>query len=167
MLFVTNHIAPAESIREQVVGNLYTNETYGFQMYKPPDWQVIGSVPSVLPGAISAMGTEDQTTYLLIGQEPAAKSARSAIDATGHRLADVMDNFRMLGERNLLVSGETATELRFRGGVDQHDWSGVAVFVVHGDRVFTIFGMTLADTDLVQIQENVVARVIASLRFTK
>ena len=34
----------------------------------------------------------------------------------------------------------------------------------HG--VYTIFGMTLADTDLVQIQENVISRAITSLQFT-
>jgi hypothetical protein len=46
-------------IREQVVDNTYTNQTYGFQMYKPPAWQVIAGVPSLLPGAIAAMGTND------------------------------------------------------------------------------------------------------------
>jgi len=34
-------------------------------------------------------------------------------------------------------------------------------------RLYTIFGMTVADTDLVQIQENVIARAISSLQFTK
>ncbi len=34
-----------EPIRETVVGNTYTNETYGFQMYKPPTWEVIAGVP--------------------------------------------------------------------------------------------------------------------------
>ena len=61
-------------IREQVIGNTYTNQTYGFQMYKPPAWEVIAGVPSLLPGAIAAMGTNDQTTYLLGGQELAASS---------------------------------------------------------------------------------------------
>src|ERR1700732_5005708 len=31
--------AAAEPVREQVSGNMYTNDTYGFRMYKPPDWQ--------------------------------------------------------------------------------------------------------------------------------
>jgi hypothetical protein len=41
------------------------------------------------------------------------------------------------------------------------------VLVPHGSQLFTIFGMTIADTDLVQIQENVIARAISSLQFTK
>jgi hypothetical protein len=153
-------------IREQVVGNTYTNQTYGFQMYKPPAWEVIAGVPSLLPGAIAAMGTNDQTTYLLVGQELAANSVESVRDATERRLRDIMDNFRPLGEMSLTVSGARAIQIHFRGGVDGHDWSGVAMFVPHGARLFTIFGMTLADSDLVQIQENVIARAISSLQFT-
>jgi hypothetical protein len=57
--------AAAEPIREEVSGNMYTNDTYGFRMYKPPDWQVIAGVRTVLPGSIAALGTNDQTTYLL------------------------------------------------------------------------------------------------------
>ena len=153
-------------IREQVIGNTYTNQTYGFQMYKPPAWEVIAGVPSLLPGAIAAMGTNDQTTYLLVGQELAANSVESVRDATERRLRDIMDNFRPLGETSLTVSGARAIQIHFRGGVDGHDWSGVAMFVPHGARLFTIFGMTLADSDLVQIQENVIARAISSLQFT-
>jgi hypothetical protein len=153
-------------IREQVIGNTYTNQTYGFQMYKPPAWEVIAGVPSLLPGAIAAMGTNDQTTYLLVGQELAASSIESVRDATERRLRDIMDNFRPLGETSLTVSGARAIQIHFRGGVDGHDWSGVAMFVPHGARLFTIFGMTLADSDLVQIQENVIARAVSSLQFT-
>jgi len=154
-----------EPIREQVSGNTYTNETYRFRMFKPPDWDVIASAPAVLPGAITAMGTPDDTTYLLIGQEPAGKSLAADMDATEHRLRGVMENFRALGEDHITVSGETAMEHRFRGSVDQHDWSGVVVLVARGPRLYTIFGMTRADNDLVQLQENVISRAIASLQF--
>lgn len=159
--------ASPEPIREQVVGNTYTNETYGFQMYKPPAWQVIAGVPSLLPGAVSAMGTNDQTTYLLVGQEVAGKSLESTRDATQRRLRNILENFRPVGESSMMISGAPAIEIRFRGSVEEHDWSGAAVFVAHGTRLFTIFGMTLADSDLVQIQENVIARAISSLQFTK
>ena len=155
-----------EPIRETVTGNTYTNETYRFRMYKPPGWQVIEGARGVLPGAIAAMGTSDETTYLLIGQETAGKSLAADIEAAERRLRDVMENFRPLGEQRVTVSGIPATERRFRGSVDQHDWSGVVAFVPHGNRLYTIFGMTRADNDLVQIQENVIARAISSLQFT-
>jgi hypothetical protein len=159
--------AAPEPIREEVTGNTYTNDTYGFHMYKPPDWQVIAGARAMLPGAITAMGTDDERTYLLIGQEPAGKSLATDIDAAQKRLRDIMDNFRPLGETHITVSGAPAVEDRFRGTVDQHDWSGVAVFVQHGAQLYTIFGMTLADNDLVQIQENVIRRAISSMQFTR
>jgi hypothetical protein len=154
-----------EPIREAVVGNLYTNETYGFQMYKPPAWELIAGARKVLPGAVTAMGTYDETTYLLIGQQLAGKSLATDMDAAERRLRDVMDNFRPLGEEHVTISGVAAVEDRFRGSVDQHDWSGIAVVIPHGSRLYTIFGMTRADDDLVQIQENVIARAISSLQF--
>jgi hypothetical protein len=159
--------AAPEPMREEVSGNTYTNDTYGFQMYKPPDWRVIDGARSLLPGAITAMGTGDQTTYLLIGQEPAGKSLATDMDATEKRLREIMDNFRPLGDKRISVSGSDGVERRFRGSVDQHDWSGIVAIVPHGTRVYTIFGMTYADTDLVQIQENVISRAISSLQFTK
>jgi len=159
--------AAPEPMREQVVGNTYTNETYGFQMYKPPAWKVIEGARTLLPGSITAMGTDDQTTYLLIGQEPAGKSLTSDIDATEHRLRDILENFRPLDEKKLTIAGVPAIERHFRGTVDQKDWSGVVVYLPRDSHMYTIFGMTLADTDLVQIQENVISRAISSLKFTK
>jgi hypothetical protein len=159
--------AAPEPMREEVSGNSYTNDTYGFRMYKPPDWHVIPGASKILPGAITAMGTDDQTTYLMIGQETGGKSLTSVIDAADKRLHDVMDNFRPLDEKRVTISGITAIERRFRGSVDEHDWSGVAVYIPRGTSVYTIFGMTLASTDLVQIQENVISRAITSMQFTK
>jgi hypothetical protein len=159
--------AQPESMRERVTGNLYANETYGFQMYKPPTWQLVEGARAVLPGAITALGTSDQTTYLLIGRQPIEKSFVSDIDATDRHLRSTLDNFRALGEKKILVSGEPAVEKRFRVSVDQHDWSGVAVFLQHDAHLYTIFGMTSADSDLVQIQENVISRAISSLQFAK
>jgi hypothetical protein len=159
--------ASPEPIREQVAGNTYTNETYRFSMYKPPDWQVIAAARALLPGAIAALGTDDDSTYLLIGQQPAGKSIATDMDAAERRLRDVMENFRPLGEEHITVAGSPATEQRFRGSVDEHDWSGVIVLVSRGTRIYTIFGMTRADSDLVQIQENVIARAISSLQFTE
>lgn len=159
--------AAPEPMKEEVSGNLYTNVTYGFHMYKPPDWSVIDGARTVLPGVITAMGTSDERTYLLIGQEPAGKSLASDMDMTEHRLREMLDNYRPLGEKRVLVSGVPAIEHRFRGSVDKHDWSGIVVFIPRDTHLYTIFGMTYADNDLVQIQENVISRAITSLQFTK
>ncbi len=167
-------IAPApvpppapEPMREEVNGNSYVNDTYGFRMYKPPTWEVIEGARALLPGSITAMGTADQTTYLLIGQQPVSKSVANDMDATERRLQEIMEDFRPLDEKHITISGIPAVERHFRGRVDQRDWSGVVVCIPRNARLYTIFGMTVADTDLVQIQENVIARAIASLQFTK
>ena len=154
-------------MREEVSGNLYTNQTYGFRMYKPPTWELVEGARSVLPGAITALGTSDETTYLLIGRQPVGKSFESDIAATDRHLQDTLDNFRPLGEKKITVSGMPAVEHRFRVSVDQRDWSGVVVFFQRDGHLYTIFGMTYAGSDLVQIQENVINRAIASLQFTK
>jgi hypothetical protein len=156
-----------EPMREEVTGNNYVNETYNFRMYKPPTWAVIEGARALLPGSITAMGTNDQTTYLLIGQQPAGKSIASDMDATERRLQEILENFRPLDEKHITISGIPAIERHFRGRVDQRDWSGVVVCIPRDARLYTIFGMTVADTDLVQIQENVIARAISSLQFTK
>lgn len=152
-------------IREKVDGSAYVNESYGFRMYKPPDWKVIEGARSVLPGAIAALGTNDQTTYLLIGAAPAGKSITVDIDATDQRLHSVMDNFRPISEMHVNISGTQAIERKFRGSVDQKDWSGTVVYLTRDGEFYTIFGMTLAETDLVQIQENVISRAISSIKF--
>ena len=159
--------APPESMREVVTGNLYRNDTYGFHMYKPPTWQLVEGARTVLPGAITALGTSDQTTYLLIGRQPIEKSFTADIDATERHLRTTLDNYRQLSDKKIVISGAPAVERRFRVSVDQHDWSGVAVFFQHDAHLYTIFGMTAAESDLVQIQENVISRAIASIEFTK
>jgi hypothetical protein len=162
---VASSPAQPEPIREKVTGNTYVNDTYQFQMYKPPDWQVMDGARSVLPGAIAAMGTDDQSTYLVIGQQPAGKSAAADSAAMENRLRDILVNFRPLPDEHLIVSGEPVTAQRFRGSMDQQDWSGFMVFLPHGAKLYTIFGMTRADNDLVQIQENVIRRTISSFQF--
>ena len=57
-------------------------------------------------------------------------------------------------------------EYHYRGLADDHDWSGTLTVVSRNGEIFTILGMTFADTDLIQIQENVITRSIASLSFS-
>ena len=156
-----------EPMREELNGNTYVNDTYDFRMYKPPDWELIEGARALLPGSITALGTADQTTYLLIGQQPVSKSVTNDMDATERRLQEIMENFQPLDEKHITISGLPAIERHFRGRVDQREWSGVVVCIPREARLYTIFGMTVADTDLVQIQENVIARAISSLEFTK
>jgi hypothetical protein len=156
---------PAPRIREEVDGNTYTNHAYGFRLYKPPSWQVIEGAHRSLPNAVLAMGTGDETTLLVVGREPLRGSLQSQAAMTERRLGEIYENYRSLGDEATTVAGLPAVSRRFRGTVEGRDWSGRVVWVAQGGDVFTIFGMTYADSDLIQIQENVIARTIASLEF--
>lgn len=154
-------------VHEEVQGNLYINDTYGFSIYKPPDWDVIEGARAALPGAVVAMGTSDQTTYLIIGLEPSSGTLQTHVASTNERLSNMFDDYRPLAPRQTIVAGMHAIEYQFQGMANEQQWSGTVMLLSRGDNFFTIFGVASAKTDLVQIQQNVISRTIASLQFTK
>jgi hypothetical protein len=154
-----------EPISDETVGNLYINHTYGFDIYKPPDWDMLPEEMNSLPNAVAAMGDEDSTTLLLIGREARKGTLDAQAAAMDSELHNIYDNFRLLSSTHTTVAGEPAIERHFRGSAADRDWSVTAVTVAHGNNLFTVLGMTYADSDLIQIQENVIARAISSLRF--
>ena len=154
-----------QPMQEVVRGNVYVNQTYGFQMYKPPTWQVIKNPQDQLPNAIGALGTEDQNTLLVVGRDPLNDSLETAAAKTERTLRDAYENYRPVGKKQITVAGVPAIEQRFNGSLDGHDWSVTFTMLARGKDVFTILGMTSADSDLIQIQENVIAKTIASLQF--
>jgi hypothetical protein len=156
---------PKPADREEIQGNLYTNHEYGFRMYKAPSWQLIAGAGQALPNAIVAMGTSNESTLLVVGREDSKAPLDSAALAVEKRLHEVYDNYRLISQRKTVVGGQPAVEYRYRGMADGHDWSGTLSVVAHGSDIMTILGMTFADTDLIQIQENVIARSIASVDF--
>ncbi len=155
--------APAN--REEIQGNLYTNYTHGFRMYKAPSWNLIEEARSALPNAIVALGTSNESTLMVVGEETTKESLEAAAAAVEKRLHEVYSNYQRLSQRKTVVGGLPAVEYQYRGIADDHAWSGKLVVVARGKDIFTVLGMTYADTDLIQIQENVIARAIASLDF--
>ena len=152
--------------REEIQGNLYTNYTHGFRMYKPPSWSLIEDARKTLPNAIVAMGTSNESTLMVIGQEKTKEPLDTAAAGVEKRLHDVYDNYQRISQRKTSVGGLPAVEYHYRGLADEHAWSGTLVVVARGTDILTLLGMTYADTDLIQIQENVIARSIASLDFS-
>ena len=159
---------PAEpAMQETVEGNAYINHTYGFRMFKPPSWRVIEGAQKLLPSAIVAMGTTDETTLLVLGRGTLRGSLDAHMSTTEKQLKQIYENYRVTGEENSVVGGMPAVVRRFRGSVNEHDWSGLVVSFGRGNEVFTLLGMTYADSDLIQIQENAISRVVKSLEFVK
>ena len=152
--------------REEVQGNLYTNYTHGFRMYKAPSWSLIEEARGALPNAIVAMGTSDESALLVVGEEKTKEPLDTAAAAVEKRLQDVYANYRRVSQRKTVVGGLPAVEYQYRGKADEHDWSGKLVVISCGKDMLTVLAMTYADSDLIQIQENVISRAIASLDFS-
>ena len=154
--------------REEVTGNLYTNYTHAFRMYKAPSWNLIEEARSALPNAIVAMGTSNESTLLVVGEEKTKDSLDLTAAAIEKRLHDVYANYQRVSQRKETVGGLPAIEYQYRGKAEDHDWSGRLVVIARGKDgrdILTVLAMTYADSDLIQIQENVIARSIASLDF--
>ena len=156
--------APAN--REEVTGNLYTNYTHGFRMYKAPSWNLIEEARNALPNAIVAMGTSNESTLLVVGEEKTKDSLDAAASSVEKRLHDVYANYQRVSQRKTVVGGMPAIDYQYHGKADEHDWSGRLVVIARGKDILTVLAMTYADSDLIQIQENVIARSIASLDFS-
>jgi hypothetical protein len=153
-------------IRDEIRGNQYVNLTYGFQMYKPPSWELIPAARKALPDAVAAMGTYDQTTLLVIGRAPAKDSLDAHAATTSKALGEVYENYRQITSRHISVAGFPAVEQRSRGTADGRDWSVILLTLFKGSDAFTLLGMTWADSDLIQVQENVISKAVNSLTFS-
>jgi hypothetical protein len=151
---------------EEIRGNLYINYANNFRIYKAPSWNLIEDARKTLPNAIVAMGTFNESTLLVVGKEKNKEALEPAAAAVEHRVREVYENYRQISRRATTVGGFPGIEFRYRGMADDHDWSGTLVVLSKENEIFTILGMTYADTDLIQIQENVIARSIASLNFS-
>jgi len=155
-----------EPIRETIRGNLYINQTFGFQMFRPPGWDLIANAGKALPNAITALGTRDENTLLVVGHDSLEDSLDANSAAIENQLRDLYENYRPLSTQHTTIAGSPAIETRFRGSLGGHDWSVTVVTLAHVREAFTFLAMTYADSDLIQIQENVIAKTIASLQFT-
>ena len=152
-------------IHDEVRGNLYVNLTYGFQMYKPPSWDLIPAARKALPDAVAALGTYDQTTLLVIGRARSKDSLEARAAATGKALTDAYNNYRVISNKHVSIAGFPAIEQRSRGTADGRDWSVILLTFLKGNDAFTLLGMTWADSDLIQVQENVISKTVNSLAF--
>ena len=153
--------------RETLQGNMYINYTHGFQMYKPPSWKLLDDANKEIPNAIVAMGTANESTLMVVGSEKSKGSLDVTAADVEKRLRETYGNYRRISQRKTVAGGFPAVEIHYRGLADEHDWSGTLLVVARGDEIFSILGMTYSDSDLIQIQENVIGRAISSLEFNK
>jgi len=135
-------------------------------MYKAPSWKLLDDARKALPNAVVAMGTSNESTLLVVGREKSKESLDENAAAVEKLLREVYENYRRISQKKTVVGGLPAVEIHYRGMADEHDWSGTLTVVARGNETFTALGMTYADNDLIQIQENVISRAIASMDFS-
>jgi hypothetical protein len=153
--------------------NRYVNEAFGFEMYAPPGWDLIADAADTFPNALAALGAGDETAALVISRERASNDAMpdatdhldSHAAATDHRLRSIYENYRVQSSTRTTVAGLPGVEQRANGVADGKDWSVRVITFGRGNDVFTIMAMTYANSDLIQIRQNVIAKMIASTRF--
>ena len=153
-------------IRDEIRGNQYINLTYGFQMYKAPSWDLIPAARKALPDAVAALGTSDETTLLVIGRAHAKDSLDAHSAQHGKRSARRLRKLPPDFHPPLSVAGFPAIEQRSRGTADGRDWSVILLTLFKDGDAYTLLGMTYANSDLIQVQENVIEKAVNSLTFT-
>src|SRR5436305_14838465 len=112
------------------------------------------------------MATSDESTLMVLAEERSKASLYTAAAAVEKRLHDVYVNYQRVSHQRTVVGRMPAIDYQYRGKADDHDWSGRLVVIARGKDVLTVLAMTYANSDLIQIQENVIARSIASLDFS-
>lgn len=103
---------------------------------------------------------------MVVGEEKTKTSLDASAVEVEKRLRETYGNYQRLSERKTVAGGLPAVEIHYRGIADDHDWSGTLLIVARSGEIFSVLGMTYSSSDLIQIQENVIARAIASLEFT-
>jgi hypothetical protein len=102
-----------------------------------------------------------------VGTEKTKGSLEVTAADVEKRLRETYGNYRRISQRKTVAGGFPAVEIHYRGLADEHDWSGTLLVVSRGEDTFSVLGMTYSDSDLIQIQENVIGRAISSLEFNK
>jgi hypothetical protein len=159
---------PAPQIMERVEGTTYRNDTFQFELYKPPSWQLIEGAPRVWPAAIAALGKGDESALLVVARTSLHGSVASEAATAEKALIETYANYRKLEETPTTLAGSRGILRRFQGNVDDTLWKGEAVYLARDGVLYTIMGVSrsVEKLDPNEFDRAIVTRVIRSLRFS-
>lgn len=152
------------TIEEAVSGTVYVNETYRFQIFKPPTWRSYPQLVRPQTPLVAALGTPDETTLLLIGREYYNGPLPDYVRLAERSLQRLYENYRREGESPTQIGGLPAVERRFTGEAEGRYWTGTAIYFARGQLHFTFLGLTSAG-EQVSFQQAVLKKVFSSLEF--
>jgi hypothetical protein len=154
---------PNGRIEERLEGSLYVNDSYRFEMFRPPNWKLLEATARSIPSAITALGTEDEATLMLVGSvvydaPPAAYAA--VLDST---LKKMYGEFEIKSQEETTIAGKPAIRRAFRGVAEGREWHGIVVNLADGSYHYGLIGLTSEEAH--QFKASVLAKMIGSFRF--
>jgi len=157
------YVGPDEIV-ERVSGTTYVNETYRFQIFKPPTWRSYPQLVKPSTPLVAALGTPDETTLLLIGREYHQGTLPDYAQRAETSLAQLYEDYRNEREDRTQVDGLSAIERRFTGKAEGRFWTGMAIYFSRGHEYYTLLGLTAAG-EQTNLQLSVLRKVTHTLEF--
>lgn len=154
---------PPPRIVDRIEGNTYVNETFRFRMFKPPSWRVFEGATRGLGPALVIMGTEDESTLLMVGRESFEGPLEAYAAASERGMAKSYAKYRKLSETPVTVNGLPAIRRTFTGDIDGTDWYGLVVYFARDQEQFAIVGLTTGE--LHDFTEGLFRKVVNTFEF--
>src|SRR5260370_1508898 len=113
-------------------------------MSKAPSWDLLEEGRKALPNAIGAMGTSNESTLMVVGQEKTKEPLDTAATTVEQRLREIYSSYQQISRRKTIVGGLPAVENQYPGFADDHILSGKLAGVARGKDPFTSPCLTFA-----------------------
>ena len=154
---------PGGHIEEHVDSGTYFNDSFGFQMFKPPNWKVLADTARDIPSAVAALGTEDEATLLIVGSVHFEGPTSAYANVLGSALKKLYTDYESKPEEQIEVAGLPAIRHSFSGRADGREWHGIVVNLADGPIHYGIIGLTSEEN--YQFKGTVLTKMIASFKF--
>ncbi len=155
-----------ERIVESVSATRYRNESFGFQMYKPPSWRSYPALVKPDNPLLAALGTPDEMTLLLVGQEIFSGDLVTYSQLAEDSLRSLYPDYRKSEERFTQFAGFPALERYFTGTAEGRFWTGLAIYFAHGDSFYTFLGVS-AESDTLAFQQSLLRKIVNTVEFVR
>lgn len=153
-----------ERMIEYVGATSYQNDSFGFRMYKPPSWRSYPDLVKPDNPLLAALGTPDEMTLLLVGQEIFQGDLVTYAQLAEESLRDLYPDYRKLEERFTQFAGFPAIERQFTGSAAGRFWTGLAIYFAHGDSYYTFLGVS-AENETLSFQQSLLRKIVNTVQF--
>ena len=155
--------SPGGRVQERIQGTTYINESYRFQLFRPPTWRILEQAARSIPSAVTVLGTPDESTMLVVGsvlyEGPPSAYAEILVSA----LRQSYSEFVFKPEERIRVAGRPAIRRRFSGMAAGHEWHGLVVNLADGPAHYGLIGVTRHE--LSGFKASVLSKMVKSFRF--